>query len=158
ELVRFLKYGDREDITPFSQDYAKHLKSAHVHTAFYTYYFLMDLTMTIADFLDDLDGANEHIVSDLMQLEERIRWIKTFEEITSYIQDMIHLVLEVRDRSQSKFSIVIQRAKDYIDEHYNQDISLQLVANYVNVSPSYFSNIFSQETNQTFIEYLTMIR
>lgn len=158
ELVHFLKYGAQEDILIFSQNYAKHLKFTDVHASFYTYYFIMDLTMTIANFMDELDGTDEHIVSDMMQMENRISWLKTYEEITSHIQDMLHLVIEVRDRSQSKFSIVIQKAKDYVDEHYDQDISLQVVASYVNVSPSYFSHIFSQETNQTFIEYLTMIR
>ena len=37
-------------------------------------------------------------------------------------------------------------------------MSLQTVAAKVNISPSYFSAIFSSEMGQTFIEYLTSVR
>lgn len=159
EFVHFLKYGATEDIDHFSKHYAIDLKASYEHISFYTYYLLMDLTMTIADFIDELGGMTEHVMSELMVMENRRSWTKTFDEISSYIQDILHIAIEVRDRSQSKFSTVIQRAKDYIDNNYSHhNISLQVVADYVNVSPSYFSYIFSQETNQTFVEYLTMVR
>ena len=35
---------------------------------------------------------------------------------------------------------------------------MNMVADYVNVSPSHFSTIFSQELSMTFIEYLTSVR
>lgn len=156
ELVHFLKYGAKEDIGTFSQHHALHLNDHHI--SFYTYYFLMDLTITITDFIHELDGTIEQTLSDLHQMEHRISWIKAFKEITTYIEEILLIAIGVRDRSQSKFSNIIQRAKDYINEHYNEDITLQIVADYVNVSPSYFSNIFSQETQETFIEYLTKVR
>ena len=37
-------------------------------------------------------------------------------------------------------------------------ISLNLVASSVNISPSYFSSLFSQEVGSTFVEYLTGVR
>ena len=37
-------------------------------------------------------------------------------------------------------------------------MSLNTVAAQVNISPSYFSTIFSGETGQTFVEYLTELR
>lgn len=37
-------------------------------------------------------------------------------------------------------------------------MSLNRLASYVNMSPSYFSSIFSQESGQTFVEYLTEVR
>ena len=40
----------------------------------------------------------------------------------------------------------------------NEGISLNSVAASVNLSPNHFSTIFSQETGQTFIEFLTSVR
>jgi two-component system response regulator YesN len=58
-----------------------------------------------------------------------------------------------------KYSDMLIKVKDFIQSRYDQDsISLQDAADYVKVSPSHLSKVFSQETGQTFIEYLTQIR
>ncbi|MCL1896564.1 MAG: AraC family transcriptional regulator, partial [Clostridiales bacterium] len=59
----------------------------------------------------------------------------------------------------SKYGEVIRKAQDYIKNNYSeQDISLHLVAKEVNISPNHFSTIFSQETGETFINYITRVR
>lgn len=61
--------------------------------------------------------------------------------------------------ADSKYDDVITKAQKYIQKNYNkQSISLHLVAKEVNVSPNHFSTIFSQETGETFINYITRIR
>jgi two-component system response regulator YesN len=51
---------------------------------------------------------------------------------------------------------LLNQAVEFIDMHYSEEtISLDRVARKVNVSPNYFSAIFSQEIGQTFIEYIT---
>ncbi len=53
----------------------------------------------------------------------------------------------------------IRKAQAYIQEHVRDyGISLNTVAEYVNMSPNYFSTVFAQETGRTFIEYITSIR
>lgn len=53
---------------------------------------------------------------------------------------------------------VISKAKNYIQENYQKDISLDDVSRHVDISPYYFSKLFKQEDGRTFIEYLTGIR
>ena len=53
---------------------------------------------------------------------------------------------------------VISRAKAYIQENFQKDISLDDVSRHVDISPYYFSKLFKQEDGRTFIEYLTGIR
>ena len=56
-------------------------------------------------------------------------------------------------------SEIIEKARDYIGQNYmSENISLNLVASSVNISPSYFSSLFSQEVGSTFVEYLTGVR
>lgn len=60
-------------------------------------------------------------------------------------------------RKESSLS-VIDKAKSYINVHFQKEISLDEVSREVNVSPYYFSKLFKEETGQNFIEYLTEIR
>lgn len=53
---------------------------------------------------------------------------------------------------------VVAKAKAYIDENYQKDISLDEVSRLVDISPYYFSKLFKQEQGENFIEYLTRIR
>lgn len=58
-----------------------------------------------------------------------------------------------------RYSAEISRAKEFIRENYaDSAISLHRVAEKVGFSPNHFSNVFSQETGQTFVEYLTAVR
>ena len=52
----------------------------------------------------------------------------------------------------------ISQAKQYIQAHYSEALSLDNLSNQVGFSPSYFSTLFGKETGKTFTEYLTGVR
>ena len=54
--------------------------------------------------------------------------------------------------------MTLQKARRYIDENFCKDISLDEVADYVHLSPIYFSRFFKQKTGQNFINYLVSLR
>jgi two-component system response regulator YesN len=63
------------------------------------------------------------------------------------------------EQRNNHYHLMIQRAKEYIAAHYaDEDISLSDVARFVNISPSYFSALFSRETGQSLIRCLTEYR
>lgn len=53
---------------------------------------------------------------------------------------------------------IINEAREYIDENYAQDISLDDAAATVFLSPVYFSRLFKEVTGKSFIKYLTAVR
>ena len=53
---------------------------------------------------------------------------------------------------------LVSKVKNYIDENYQKEITLDEAARMVDVSPYYLSRLFKQETGKTFIEYLTSAR
>ncbi len=55
-------------------------------------------------------------------------------------------------------SKTIQKAVDYINSNYQNNITANGVAKYVGLSYNYFSNCFSQVTGQTFRQYLNKTR
>ena len=65
----------------------------------------------------------------------------------------------MQDVQNVRYSAEISRAKEFIRENYaDSAISLHRVAEEVGFSPNHFSTVFSQETGQTFVEYLTAVR
>lgn len=52
----------------------------------------------------------------------------------------------------------IRRFKDFIHGNYMRDISLEDVADYLNLHPSYVCSLLKRETHQTFVQYLRGFR
>jgi two-component system response regulator YesN len=64
----------------------------------------------------------------------------------------------VKSKASEKSVNVINMAKEYIQNNYSKDISLDDVSRTANVSPYYFSKIFKEGAGEGFVEYLTRIR
>ena len=79
------------------------------------------------------------------------------ERYEKLLREMISYLIEVKIHpSMSKYQSVINHALSFINDNYTDpDISLNMVADEVSLSPAHFSTIFSQSLGKTFIEYLT---
>lgn len=79
------------------------------------------------------------------------------ENMQSYMEDILTKAIVFRDRenvSQSRKEL--KKALAYIEENYTQEnLSLKEIAALMEVSPNYFSALFSQEMQMTFVEYVT---
>ena len=53
---------------------------------------------------------------------------------------------------------MVSRAKAYIAEHQDEELSLRQVAGAVNTSAFYFCKMFKQATGLTFTDYLARVR
>ena len=65
---------------------------------------------------------------------------------------------KLENSKEKEAGSIIDRAKEYINENFRRDISLDDVSSQVNISPYYFSKLFKDSTEQNFIEYLTNLR
>ncbi len=85
--------------------------------------------------------------------------IKTLEELQQWFDGKISAACkDVVNNKEKQSASSIERAKSYIEERYNKDISLDDVSREVDISPYYFSKLFKEETGENFIEYLTSLR
>lgn len=53
---------------------------------------------------------------------------------------------------------MLHKAKEYIENHYADSITLEQVAEYVELSPFYLSKLFKDRFGMTFIDYVTEVR
>lgn len=88
-------------------------------------------------------------IMEMEQLEEIEKWF-----LNKLSEATCHVVV----KREKTVDSLIECAVKYIQLHYNRDISLDEVSEYVDISPYYFSRLFKEEMQCTFIEYLTTIR
>lgn len=82
-----------------------------------------------------------------------------YEEIRRWFQEKTRQMCESMGSLRAKESeSLVSKVKNYIDENYQKEITLDEAARMVDVSPYYLSRLFKQETGKTFIEYLTSAR
>ena len=53
---------------------------------------------------------------------------------------------------------LIDKTLKYMEEHFAEDLSLQEMSRLANVSPQYFSRLFREKMDMTFVDYLTKLR
>ncbi|MGP4039397.1 response regulator transcription factor [Gracilibacillus sp. D59] len=58
----------------------------------------------------------------------------------------------------SKYNRAVKEAMDYIDQHYDEELTLKEVAIQVHLNASYLSALFKEELQVTFSEYVTRKR
>ncbi|WP_235427158.1 response regulator [Cohnella kolymensis] len=81
------------------------------------------------------------------------RQLKT--ETESLLSKQIHAVSTHNDRLQPD---VVQQIKHYIIEHSQEDISLEMIAKKVDLSPYYISKMFKEQLGINYIDFLTECR
>ncbi len=69
-----------------------------------------------------------------------------------------YLIGELIESMENKDDYVIQKAKEYIHNNYQDNLTLNDVATHVFLSENYFSTLFSQKTGTTFRNYLRSFR
>ena len=74
--------------------------------------------------------------------------------------EVLKKALELREKiASNRYDDIVGEITRYIEKNYaDEDLSLNLLASHVNFSPNHLSMIFSQQTGQTFIKYLTDFR
>ena len=91
---------------------------------------------------------------------KKITELNTEAEVFDYLRNiMIKADQELRRMDGESTSILIQSVLKYLNENYsNSSLSLNMIAENHNVTPSYLSNKFKEEVCINFIKYLNGIR
>ncbi|MFD2115096.1 response regulator [Paenibacillus yanchengensis] len=83
----------------------------------------------------------------------------TYEALERLFMEQVELLAEkVEEQITNKWFWAIEKATQYMAEHYNEDIRASDVAAWLNITASHFSSIFKKNTGKSFKEYMNNIR
>jgi two-component system response regulator YesN len=138
----------------FIDDMLKTLYSQSYKNPLLIYYCaeqLIDIIIAVAKNMGH-DYAN--IENYLCEKKENLEDCASVEQVKSLLYQILNDMEGIRNKvNRSKNQKIIDIAKRYILENYNDDISLNKVAEIVFLTPNYLSEIFSKEEGCTFKEF-----
>lgn len=113
-------------------------------------------------------GAKDYILKSELRSSELIQILERIEEehavhnerkkVDLYFDNVDKDVLTGPEDNSYENNKYIEKALNYIHEHFNETISLAEVANQVHRSPEYFSRLFKEVTGENFSTYLINYR
>lgn len=83
----------------------------------------------------------------------------TFPQLKSEAHMKLIMMYQCRQQLKKSHEMdTVYRLKQYIETHYREDLSLEQLADFVQLSPYYVSKLFKEEFQMSFIDYLTKCR
>lgn len=155
----FLKTGLKQKAGQLLDDIFNEYSSCHINLA-----SIRAMASTVVATALNVISEHDINISDILgkntQPFDKIFLLDTLPEIKSYLENMLFATAEIIQNAQNKkVNQVVNRIKEYMQENIaDYDLSLAKTAKEFYLNMSYLSRVFKQETGQTFIEYLTMLR
>lgn len=159
-IRQFLRNGTMDEVQSFIKGYFGNTSQDNLKSLMMRQYICMDIYFSAIAFGEEIQLSKEELVENCGEIKGLSEHIVGLDTTKQYIRELLENVLLLRDNASGrKYSDILLKAKSYITENYMQeDMSLNRLASHVNMSPSYFSSVFSQESGMTFVEYLTEVR
>lgn len=156
KMQEFLRTGDLDEVVYFVDEFFGKLDGGAMKSRIFRQYITMDAYFSIADFLKGLGLQKDEIEAP----DQDSSILQDEKSAMDYIVRIMEKALVLREKkASSRYEDVVSEVIHYIEDNYAQEeLSLNLLASHVNFSPNHLSMIFSQQTGQTLIRYLTDYR
>ena len=154
ELSYAIRYKSIDEALKLLDDLKKRITSLDYMS---TYAF--NISNTLNAILKSCDNFTM-LYEDGMNYHQKLLDYKTGDEVFNWFGSLIKNIKNINgeiisDNIQKNLNKIL----NYIDSHYtDNDLSLDLLAEKVNISVSYISAILKNERNTTFVKYLTTLR
>ena len=156
KMQEFLRTGDLDEVIYFVDEFFGKLDGGAMKSRIFRQYITMDAYFSIVDFLKGLGLQKDEIEAP----DQDSSILQDEKSAMDYIVRIMDKALVLREKkASSRYEDVVSEVIHYIENNYAQEeLSLNLLASHVNFSPNHLSMIFSQQTGQTLIRYLTDYR
>lgn len=144
-IRNFLQTGMREEIPDFVSEYLASFGNA-LDSMLFRQYVLLELRFSAIRAAKSFGYSQEEFLRPLTSGQE-LPADGGRETLEKSCAALLRRAIELREEeSGNQYKSMLKRALRYIDQNYTDEtLSLNTVAKAANISPNYFSGVFSQE-------------
>lgn len=155
-LMKQMKQDIRmKDITGLREHFARFCAKYQNQTDFSQVYIKFIFSNLLKDFYNSMPERNE------AQLNEDITKLYSATKFTT-VMEMVNANINRLEQSFGSSPSVLHReietVKQYIYEHYSNELSVDALAQRVYMAPSYLSHVFKKETGQNISKFIKTYR
>ncbi len=156
KVREFLKLGTKEEVPYFVEAFFDGLGKQATSSKMFLQYITMNTYFNVVNFVEDLQINREEIEP----IDVASEVLSKQESAMQYLVRIMEKAIELREGvASNRYADVVDEVMRYIEENYAmEELSLNVLASVVNFSPNHLSSVFSQQTGQTIIKYLTDFR
>lgn len=126
-------------------------RNTNIHSHIYIRYIC---TMVLQQLMQQLPCQ----MKEFEEVAESIFMLRSFSDIADLIRDYLNQVVDNFDQEANSSHYVVYQVKQYIDQHYQEDLKLNQLAEQVFLSSNYLSNIFTKYTGCSLNKYIKQVR
>lgn len=154
-IRNFVQTGTSDETEAFVDEYLSNLRGAEKSVVF-RHYIMMSARINAELVLQEVGCKKEAFLAQIPNTEMNM----LPDELKEYLITVLRTAVDMRDiETQRQNNDIIDNAIRYIDKNYSdENISLNSVAQAINISANYLSALFSQKMGVSFVEYLTQKR
>lgn len=156
-LLSILKFGTMEELNSYLEKLTLKLESQEFININFVYSGIQ-ITSLAKEFVEEIGGNfNEVVNTDHLFGFSSALGNDSVDQFINMVRLIFADVFHFREQQKNnRYGNIISVAKEYIENNCDTaNLSLLDVAAHVNISPAYFSQLFHQETGESFIDFLT---
>lgn len=136
----------------FSRKYIKDNPSVYIRIVWF------EITNLLIKICNDLSIDTVNILNSLLLTEGILDKFDNINEIINYLYTTILDIFNLGNINDLDYKSRMKLSIKYLEQHYQEEISVNDLASKFGMNTSYFSTLFKKETGTTVVKYLTDIR
>lgn len=162
QLLENIKSGNNELVKVTTQNISKYVNTNNINISYLKNFYYSTLSsinnIRISVLAIDADKKHEE-GRDIASLLKLIDKCDSVDELNSLLEEVsMRIASRVNSFNNKSLKLILRKAIDYIHEHYNEQVTLNEVAENIYVSTFYISRMFKKELGISFVDYLNDVR
>ncbi len=119
---------------------------------------LFDLIVMLTRKLEVMEGSFEDVIHGTVNFLDILN-IKDINHMRNWLTQVLEQIsLQYQKQKDERIDPIVIQAQQYMNENFSRDLSIEEVADYVFLSPSYLGRLFKKHVGESFSDYLTRLR